>query len=67
MQMNLKLHHLVNDVMGKTGRLIIDAILAGERDPKTLAAFRDRRCKNDESVIAGRVPLRGVKPEARIP
>ena len=52
MQMNLQLHHVVNDVMGKTGRLIIDAILAGERDPSTLAAFRDRRCKNHESVIA---------------
>jgi transposase len=52
MQMNLQLHHVVNDVMGKTGRLIVDAILAGERDPETLAAFRDRRCKNDESVIA---------------
>jgi transposase len=52
MQMNLQLHHVVNDVMGKTGRLIIDAILAGERDPATLGAFRDRRCKNDESVIS---------------
>lgn len=52
MQMNLQLHHVVNDVMGKTGRLIIDAILAGERDPATLAAYRDRRCKNDESVIS---------------
>lgn len=52
MQMNLQLHHVVNDVMGKTWRLIIDAILAGERDPSTLAAFRDRRCKNHESVIA---------------
>ena len=52
MQMNLQLHPVVNDVMGKTGRLIIDAILAGERDPSTLAAFRDRRCKNHESVIA---------------
>ena len=52
MQMNLQLHHVVNDVMGKTGRLIIDAILAGERDPSTLATFRDRRCKHHESVIA---------------
>jgi len=52
MQMNLQLHHVVNDVMGKTGRLIIDAILSGERDPEALAALRDRRCKNPESVIA---------------
>jgi transposase len=52
MQMNLQLHHVVNDVMGKTGRQIIDAILAGERRPEVLAGFRDRRCKNDASVIA---------------
>jgi transposase len=52
MQMNLQLHHVVNDVMGKTGRLIIDAILSGERDPEALARLRDRRCKNAESVIA---------------
>lgn len=52
MQMNLQLHHVVNDDMGKTGRLIIDAILSGERDTEALARLRDRRCKNAESVIA---------------
>ena len=52
MQMNLQLHHVVNDVMGKTGRKIIDAILAGERSAEVLAGFRDRRCKNDALVIA---------------
>jgi transposase len=45
MQMNLQLHHVVSDVTGATGMTIVRAILAGERDPSTLARFRDVRCK----------------------
>lgn len=51
-QMNVQLHHAIADITGKTGLAIIDAILAGERDPRTLAKLRDRRCKNDEVTIA---------------
>ena len=51
-QMNLKLNNVLSDITGLTGMAIIDAILAGERDPKTLAAHRDRRCKNSVKVIA---------------
>lgn len=51
-QMNLQLHNVVSDITGVTGMRIIKAILAGERNPKTLAAFRDKRCKNDEKTIA---------------
>ena len=36
-QMNLQLHHVISDLSGTTGLTIIDAILAGERDPQTLA------------------------------
>ncbi len=32
--MNIKLHTLISDIDGKTGTLIIEAILAGERDPE---------------------------------
>ena len=32
-QMNLHLHHVVSDITGVTGLRIIDAILAGQRDP----------------------------------
>ncbi len=32
--MNVKLHHVVTDM---TGLVILDAIVAGERDPKVLA------------------------------
>jgi len=35
-----------------TGTAILDAILAGERDPVKLAKLRDPRCKNDEETIA---------------
>lgn len=52
MQMNLQLHHVVADIMGITGRLIIKAILEGERDPNTLAKLRDCRCKNSVATIA---------------
>jgi len=50
--MNLKLTAVVGDVTGVTGLKIIRAILAGERDPQTLAKLRDRRCKSGESEIA---------------
>jgi transposase len=51
-QMNLQLHNVVTDITGVTGTKIIQAILAGERNPKTLAAMRDKRCKNSKETIA---------------
>jgi transposase len=50
--MNLKLTEVLSDVTGKTGRAIIDAILAGERDPQVLAQHRDPRCKRPVEEIA---------------
>jgi hypothetical protein len=43
-QMNLQLHHVVSDITGVTGMLIIRAIVAGERDLVTLVSYRDVRC-----------------------
>jgi transposase len=51
-QMNLQLHHVINDITGMTGLAIIDAILAGERNPQTLAKLRNVRIKATESTIA---------------
>jgi hypothetical protein len=48
-QMNLLLDNVVSDITGKTGMTIIRAIVKGERDPNTLAAYRDRRCKKGGS------------------
>lgn len=50
-QMNVQIHHVISDITGITGLAIIDAILAGERDPKKLAALKDRRIKAGKSTI----------------
>jgi transposase len=50
--MNIKLSIVISDIAGKTGQAIIRAILAGERDPQTLANLADHRCKSPKEVIA---------------
>lgn len=50
-EMNLQLHHVFSDIDGVSAQAIIKAILAGERDPKTLAALRNGRCQSSESNI----------------
>lgn len=49
--MNIKLHTIISDIDGKTGLLIIEAILSGERDPGILADLRDRRIKASREEI----------------
>src|SRR5438309_3285410 len=44
-QMNIQLANVLSDISGATGQAIIKAILAGERNPHKLAAFRDCRVK----------------------
>ncbi|WP_408182715.1 IS110 family RNA-guided transposase [Paraburkholderia dipogonis] len=51
MQMNVQLHHVVEDITGVTGMKIIRAIVAGERDTDVLAQHRDRRCKASVETI----------------
>src|SRR5438874_3379003 len=51
-QMNLQIHHVISDITGATGMTIIEAILAGERNPHTLAALRDGRIKATADTIA---------------
>lgn len=50
-QMNLQIHHVISDIAGTTGLAIIDAILAGERDPQKLADLRDWRIRASEATI----------------
>src|SRR5438477_11523950 len=50
-QMNLQLHHVISDITGVTGIRIIRAIIAGERNHKTLARMRDERIHADEAMI----------------
>jgi transposase len=50
--MNVRVHRAVSDITGLTGMLILRRILAGERDPRKLAALRDPRCRKSEEEIA---------------
>lgn len=51
-QMNIRIHHAVSDIDGKTGTAIVKAIVEGERNPFKLAELRDVRCKKSEKEIA---------------
>jgi transposase len=50
-QMNVQLHHVLSDITGLSGLAILDAILAGERDPRVLARLRDGRVKASEETM----------------
>lgn len=50
-QMNLRLHHVIDDITGMTGLTILDAILAGQRDPQELAKLRHPGIKASEETI----------------
>ena len=50
--MNLHLHKVISDLTGRTGMAIIQAIVAGERDPQVLATLKDRRIKSSTADIA---------------
>jgi transposase len=50
-EMNLHLHHVLSDLSGQSGLAILDAILAGERNPRTLAGLADRRVKQSQEQI----------------
>jgi transposase len=52
-EMNLHLHHVLADITGQSGLAILDAILAGERNPRTLAGLVDRRVKQSQDQIEG--------------
>jgi transposase len=51
-QMNVQLQHVISDLTGVTGLAILEAILAGERDPQQLAALKDHRIKASPDTLA---------------
>ena len=51
-QMNIQIHHVISDITGVTGLAIIEAILAGERDPEKLADLKDPRIHAEKKTIA---------------
>jgi len=54
---NIKLDSVLSDVMGKSGRAMIEALIAGETNPVKLASFADRRVKASSEQL--REALRG--------
>ena len=50
-QMNVQIHHVISDLTGVTGLAIVDAVIAGQRDPVVLAKLRDPRIKASEETI----------------
>jgi DNA-binding protein YbaB len=50
-QMNIKLHNVLTDISGKSGQLIIKAILSGERDPEVMAKLADKQVKASQEEI----------------
>lgn len=50
-QMNVSLHLAITDITGVTGMRILNKILQGQRDPKTLAQLRDPRVKCSEETL----------------
>jgi transposase len=50
-QMNLQIHHVLSDITGKSGLAIVDAILAGKRDPEQLAKLADGRIRAERETV----------------
>jgi transposase len=51
-QTNLQLHHVLSDITGLSGMRILDAILAGERDPVKLAALCHGTVRSPRETVA---------------
>lgn len=49
--MNIQLNLVLTDITGMSGMAMLRAIIAGERDPLPLAAFRQPGCKHSEAEI----------------
>lgn len=50
-QMNIKLHNVLTDITGKSGQKIIQAILAGERNPEVLSELTEKGVKATREEI----------------
>jgi transposase len=50
--MNIKIHGVISDLMGKTGTAIVEAIIAGEREAANFLQYVDSRIKaNPEDIL----------------
>src|ERR1700733_10360296 len=51
-QMNLQIHHVLSDITGMSGLAVLDAILAGQRDPQQLAGLVQSRVHADRETVS---------------
>ena len=51
-QRNVKLSEVLSNITGVSGMAIIEAILAGQRDPRLLARLRSEKCQKSEEESA---------------
>src|SRR5260370_9610772 len=51
-EMNVQLSNVISDIVGETGLNILEAIIAGQRDPKQLAALCSSRIKASRETVA---------------
>jgi transposase len=51
-EMNVQLSNVISDITGESGLRIIEAILAGERNPEQLAALCSTRIKASRQTVA---------------
>lgn len=56
-QMNIKLHNMLTDITGKSGKAIVEAILAEERDASQLAQLVDHRVRSSQEQIVKWKPI----------
>ena len=50
-QMNLQIHHVLSDITGVSGIALIEAIVAGERDPLRLASLCHAQVRSDRQTV----------------
>src|SRR5262245_52285633 len=60
---NIKLDSVITDIIGVSGRKMIEALIAGESDPAKLANLADRRVKASQPTL--REALRGFTAQHR--
>jgi len=49
--MNIKLHIVISDILGKTGMQMVESIINGERDTEVLIKYKDARIKASNEDI----------------
>ncbi len=49
--MNIKIQGVISDIVGKTGKAILEAIISGQREPQNFLRYVDPRIRADKNTI----------------